>query len=184
MQYKQYDIELKSGDIVLFSNAFKAGNPMRWLSMIIRWATSWKVVSGRLKYDPARYNHVAVVVENWGTPELNEAVWLEIKGRPAWKYLHRHLTRIKVLRYRTPINEAYFCQRANSKKGIPYDVWALPHHLWYRLSGRWVGSTEAKSEGKMVCSEYAAWCYELPNWWAYSAKELESHPDFVTVFEE
>jgi hypothetical protein len=173
MQYKQHDIELKSGDIILFSNAFVWYNPMRWLSWAIR------------KFTKAKYNHVGVVVNNWGVPFINEALVSGVVARPAQKHLHRHLTKIKVLRHRYGLIEDNFCRKANSKLGIKYDKAALVfHHSVYRITGEWNGSTGPQSEGKMVCSEYAAWCYGLNGWWALSAKELEHHPAFTVVFEE
>jgi hypothetical protein len=55
----------------------------------------------------------------------------------------------------------------------------------YRITGVWIGRTEeaAKTDG-MVCSEYVAWCHNLPKWWLYSAKELLNSELFEVVYRE
>lgn len=164
-------MELQSGDIILYSNRFRLLKPVTWLSTLIRIFT-------RVPYD-----HCAIVVHSWGVPMLNEALGDGVICRPAAEHLQRKGTSFVVLRPLQPVSEQDLCRKANSMLGRKYDLLTLlVYQPLYRITGRWVGSTQDKIACRQfVCTEYVAWAHNLDRWWLYSAKELIEHPEFITV---
>lgn len=173
MEYKGKQLDLQSGDVILYRTGFVWTHPITYLSAAIRFFTG------------VEYNHAAVVVSSWGVPMINEAIGKGIIQRPLAEHLERHKSKIFVLRPTAPLEESAFCIHANSALGRSYDTTALVfHHLWYRLTKRWTGSTREKAEKKMVCSEYVAWCHRLENWWLYSSAELLVSKGFTPYYIE
>lgn len=173
MKYKGEDIDLRNGDIILFRSNFTWSDPMTFLSAAIRFLTR------------SFFNHCAVVVQYAGFLQINEALADGVVSRPLEGHLDRADSEIMVLRPRIAIDNAAFTKRATSKVGIPYDYSALIlFQLLYRLTGIWIGKKYKSAERCMVCSEYAAWCYDLPGWWYYSVKELMISNVFDVVYYE
>jgi hypothetical protein len=171
--YKNQIIDIRSGDIILFRNEFVWSRPITWLCAAIRLFTG------------VEYNHGGVVVSSWGVLMLNEFLQYGGITRTLNKCLQRKKVRILVLRPVKEINESVFCRRANTALGNKYDYPSLIlHQLLYRLTGIWIGRTKEQAEKAMVCTEYAAWCYRLDNWWLYSAKEFLSNQQFKIHYKE
>lgn len=174
MKYKGFDIELKSGDIVLRYSKWEWYNPMRYLSSMIRFCTGEGILV------PCKANHAEVVINDWDTPMLNEASFTLI-SRPAKDWLEKYQTKIIVLEPIEPINEREFCTRANSKLGAGYWVMGLAWQLLFRITGKWFGPAQ---EEKMFCSQYAAWCHGIKDPYLFSCKELLNSPYFQIKFSE
>lgn len=174
MRYKDFDIELTTGDVVLRYSAFEWYNPMRYLSSLIRFFTG----NGLLV--PAKFNHAEVIVNDWNIPMLNEASFTII-SRPAQDNLNKYQTKITILTPVDAINEKDFAIKANSKLGIGYWYAGLVWQLIYRITGKWYGPNQ---EEKMFCSQYAAYCHGLNNPFLFSAKELLNSPYFKIKFIE
>lgn len=176
--YKDKILDIRAGDTILFRSEFIWRKPVTYLSAIIRGVTRFK------------YNHCGTVVDNDGVLYINEALAGGITQRPLEKHLEREKSFIMVLRPIEPVDVREFSMLADTLLGYKYDVWALIHHLVYRLpktflgTGRWIGSTGEHATTKMVCSEYSAWTYGIPDWWTFSAADLARHPAFRTVFRE
>jgi hypothetical protein len=146
---------------------------MTWLSALVRYFTRCK------------YNHCAVIVMNWGVPFINEALGHGVVSRPAAVHLERSKTKIMIIRPTQPQFEQFFCVRANSKLGTPYDRCNLTYQqLIYRRTGLWIGKKGKGAEKHMVCSEYVAWCHQLEKWWLSSTKEVMNHDGFEIFFVE
>lgn len=165
--------ELKTGDIILFHTLVKWYSPMSWLSGLIRFFTK------------CRYNHVGVVVLNWGVPFLNEAIEtgvlpIPVKDRISGK-------EIRIIRAFAQIEERPLAIKANDKLGrTGYDFSGL---LWfqliYQLTGRWTGHTGDHADKRMYCGEYAAWLFPaiFPRWWQTAPSDIHNSKDFHTIFE-
>jgi hypothetical protein len=168
--YKDQILNLKSGDIILFRNDFILSDPMTWIAAAIRFFTKVK------------YNHAAVVVSCWGKLMLNEANEKGVICRPAEKRLERVKTSILIIRRKGYLKERDFGRLSMGALGTPYDFNSLfLSQLFYRVTGIWLGKSDAS---QMVCTEYAAWCHQLPEYWKYSAKELLNNKDFFTIYKE
>jgi len=163
----------KTGDIILFHTPVKWYSPMSWLAGLIRVFTK------------CRYNHVGVVILNWGVPFLNEATATGVTTMPLKDRFGD--SPIRILRYNNPIKEDTFAIKANDKVGhTGYDFSGL---LWfqliYQLTGHWLGHTGAAAEGKMYCGEYAAWMFPkaFPEPWKTAPSVIYNSTKFKVKFE-
>jgi hypothetical protein len=173
VKYKGEKIELRSGDVVLFRNEFVLTHPKTWLSAAVRFFTK------------CQYNHCGIIVSSWCTFMINEAKGYGIVTSPANRYLQRNKTKILILRFSPQPSERAICTRANSKLATKYDRSNLViHQVILRTLGIWIGRTEKAAENKMVCSEYVAWCFELEEWWLYSAAEILKDQRFRIIYQE
>lgn len=137
-----------TGDIILFYTPLTL-NPLTWISALIR------LFQGK-------YSHIGVEVDNWGVPFINEAIGIEVKCTPSSVRLKEG--NYKRRRGKEAIVESDFARKANSMLGKRYDIVSLC--LWmpiYKITGKWYGSRGNKAHGSLICSEYVALCYELPN---------------------
>jgi hypothetical protein len=161
---------IKSGDVIVFRTKFKWNKPMTWLAAIIRGFTAYE------------YNHVGVVVHNWGVPFLNESNQKGVNST----ILKERLTgcKYKIFRSKHPIDEKAFCINANSKLGVTkYDTISLLfYHAWYKITGRWIASNKQnQNERFMVCSEYAAWCHNMKEWYKADPSVFEKSNYFIEI---
>jgi hypothetical protein len=165
--------DFRNGDVILFHTPIKWYSPMSWLSGLIRVFTK------------CRYNHVGVVVENWGVPFLNEALASGIINTPLKDRLDGRL--IRVIRPINTIDEYLFAIKANDKLGkTPYDFSGL---LWfqliYQLTGHWLGHTGDHADKRMYCGEYVAYMYSdiFERWWQTAPSDIHKSKEFLTLFE-
>lgn len=166
--------DFKTGDLILFHTQLKWYSPMSWLSVAIRFFTK------------SYYNHIGVVVVNWGVPFLNEAIETGIITIPLTERLDGRA--IRVIRPKKAIDEKSFAVKANSKLGhTGYDFSGLIiYQLIFQMTGHWLGHTDAGGADKrMYCGEYAAWNYPkyFPKWWQTAPSEEDKSKDFNTQFE-
>jgi hypothetical protein len=173
MIYKGREIDIQSGDIILFRNEFVWSRPRTYLSTAIRGFTK------------CYYNHSGIIVNDWDTLMINESLIEGVISRPLEQHIERSKTKILVRRPKVPLVEKDFCSRANSKLGIPYGFKdLLLNEPLYRIFGIWLGHTSEHAEKAMVCTQYIAWCHKLENWWLYSDRELLESDYFVTTYQE
>lgn len=166
--------DFKTGDIILFHTKLKWHNPMSWLSALIRMFTK------------CRYNHVGIVVENWGVPFLNEAIETGIISIPLKDRLNGR--EMRIIRQITPIvPEKEFAVKANDRLGrTGYDFSGL---LWfqliYQLTGHWLGHTGEAAKSRMYCAEYVAFMYPevFERWWQIAPVDIHNSKEFSTLFE-
>lgn len=120
------------------------------------------------KFTKSRINHTALVIEVWGELFIIDSQKDGTNPRPFQEWVMKYDYKYKIHR---PLN---FSNRtkymAVSKWGhTPYDFASL--FIWqpiYILTGRWHGRKEPRADGRMYCSEYVSWVFELPNWWRLS----------------
>lgn len=174
MIYKGQNIQVQSGDVVLFHSGFLWYRPMTYLSAAIRLFTK------------CYYNHTGLIVSNWQVHFINEALAQGVTARPLQDHIHRSKTNILILRPKTPIAEEQFCVKANGEVGENYDYRnLLIYQLIYRIIHTWVGTkNDAAVKDGFVCSEYVAWAYNLPNWWKYSTAEIYKSDQFQIIYQE
>ena len=133
---------------------------------------SWKKVSSYLptmirKIAKIEYNHVGVIVFNWGVPMVNEAVGRGVISTPLKDWLIGKSVIIK--RFEGDIQEPVFAIEANHFLGhTPYDFKGLFwHQLVWNLRGKWIGPKGTKNAiQKFYCYEYAAYLWRsiYPTW--------------------
>lgn len=173
MKYKNINLQLQSGDIILYRNEFQISRPITWLATLIRWILG------------TQYNHCGMVVFNWGQPFISESLGDGVITRPLQQHLERSKSSILVLRSTGCMMEKSLCIRANSMLGVRYDKASLVfHQLWFQISGRWIGHTRHFALQAMTCSEFVAWCHNLDSWWLYTPKHLLKSDRFKILFIE
>ena len=144
--------KIKEGDIILVQGG----------SWIARQIQKWMNIYRRKRGLDQRklYNHVAVVVDLYGTLYVAEAVAKGIHVIPnARKYVDNN--DVKLMEWVTPLSKLE--GSVFSKEAIKYAL--EPHrydflNFWYQmkyiLTGRWSGPTFEKSKKRIYCSELAA----------------------------
>lgn len=166
--------EFQTGDIILFHTPIKWYNPLTWITPIIRFLTK------------SYYNHVGVVVCNWGVPFLNEAIetgviTIPLKDRLSGK-------NIRVIRHGSGgvKSERGFAIEANDKLGhTGYDFSGLLfYQLIFQLTGCWFGHTGKHAEDRMYCGEYVAYLYRyiFEKYWLTAPSVIDSSKEFSTIF--
>ncbi len=170
MLYRNSEIEVRPGDVILYHTALSFA-PVSWLAWGIR------------KVTKSNWNHAALVLEIEGRTFIAEAFGGGVRLRPASYFLDRQRNRIKVLRpvYSNLLNAK---AKALDKLGCKYDFLAVLQHLWKAIRGKWTGHTGDSAAGRMVCSEYVAYCLGLTEWWTWTAADLDRYTFFKRVFNE
>lgn len=171
--YKEEELDLRPGDIILYRNEFILKEPMTYVSAAVRYFTN------------SYYNHCAIVVETEQGLMINEAIAEGIVSRPLEEHLERTKSKICVLRSKQPVYDRSLNDRAMSKVGAEYDFMSLiVYQVIYRTTGIWIGRKRQSAERVMVCSEYVAWVYSMPEWWLASVKEIQQSDLFEVVYQE
>lgn len=165
---------LKTGMIIGFYTPFKIYKPATWLSALIRLFTG------------AKYNHWALIVNNWGVPFVNEAKAKGITTSMAVCALSKK--KVVILKPKDEFPEHNIARKTNSKLGTTgYDFSSLLFfQLIYQLTGWWIGRVKKeKAEKRMYCTEYVGYVYDMyfPEWWKTDPKTIEDHHLLVKVFE-
>lgn len=171
MLYRGTNLELQSGDIILYHDSLGL-QPVTWLAKAIQLFTR------------SYYNHAGVVISNWNKLFINEARGTGLISRPLENCIERKGCKIMVRRPTYKFWESDLCVRANSKLGTKYDKEALLDNLWYITFGKWIGRTKQNAESKMVCSEYVAWVHRMNGWWMKNPKDLANSDLFITIYTE
>lgn len=164
-------MRLQTGDIVLFRTPFKWYNPISYLGAAIRFFTKYP------------YNHVGVVVSNWGKLFINEAIEKGVISIPVENRFKGE--DVLILRDPIGIDEEVFARRANSFLGnTGYDFTSLlMFQLIFQVTKTWIGRTQEKAKKRMYCSEYVAYLYGINNWWRVSPDRINNGGTFNVVFE-
>ena len=146
--------DLKTGDVLICR-----GN--RWLSKAIQWF---------IKFCPS---HAGVVVECWGEIYVVDSQNNGTNPKPFDQWMEEYNYEVRVLRKEGgPADAKAFSIRAFSKVGLTgYDYFSLVlKSPLYWLTGRW--KKVKNSEDKMYCSEYTAWCWEIPDSFKMNPQQL------------
>lgn len=166
MENKNKMIEnLKDGDILICKR--KSG----FIAKLIRWATK------------SEWSHTAMFFRLNGVPMIIEAqaTGIDLKTYSNWEKKYNYEYRI--MRKLDNIN---YQNRAFSKIGVTgYDfISFIIRQPWRLITGNFKnkGKTEEK---RMICSEYTAWVYSLPEWWkslpGAQYKYLKNHKDWIEI---
>jgi hypothetical protein len=165
------NIDFKSGDRIFVRGNLIWYKPMSWLSALIRF------------FAKIKYNHTGIIVSNWNETFINEAVAKGILANHIQELKGKY---IRVDRCKQTIDVDYFCKKANSKLGTPYDhKGLLLDQLIFQLFHKWTGHTHEFAESKMYCYEYGAWCYNwlFPEWWEINPVDYLNNDNFEVIFE-
>lgn len=165
--------DIRTGDIVFFRTKFKWYSPISWLSVMIRW------IAG------VQYNHVGIIVKNWGIPMVNEALG---RGMTSTPFKDRIIGKeIKICRADRYIYEDRFAREANSFLGrTPYDFIGLfVHQLLWNTLRIWIGPTNIHDAAiRFYCYEFAAFMHreDYQQWYKVSPKLFEIF--YETIYEK
>lgn len=145
-------MKAKTGDIILVSGIGLLPKGIQFFMNIYR---------RRKGLAPRKlYNHVALVVELWGTLWIAEA---SVKGIRVFKYPDDYIRRqdVKVMQFIIPLTEKE--QKNFSEIAIKYSLHPTRYDLtnfWdqmiFIITGKWKGKVNKESREKLYCSEFAA----------------------------
>lgn len=162
------NLDLQTGDIILSQT-----NTL--LSKIIRLFT--RSIS----------SHSEILVKVWDYKQVNGATGFGIRGSDLLHEIKKR--KIIILRHKNYTNgiskesEKQLATRICSKLGTKYDFASLLYYqIIYQLFNKWIGKTEEKALNRLYCFEYVAWCYNLPNWWKYTANSFLENKDFIIIY--
>lgn len=179
----------KTGDIVLRRNDFRLLEPQTYLSTAIR------------TVDGMPYNHCGVVIQHDdGTLWLYEARMKGVVRNPLFAegtLNNTSSTCVAFLRAKEGVPPT-IANSAKSLLGIKYDIISLVYHqVVYRIprylnlrcnlslkEELWVGSTNEKAKGKLVCSELVGILHNLDKWWLLSTGDIIKTNKFQLLWEE
>jgi len=131
-------------------------------------------VLGRLiqKFTKSRINHTALVIEIWSELFIIDSQKDGTNPRPFYEWVMKYNYKYKIHRPTVFTKDEKF--KAVSKWGhTPYDFASLL--IWqpiYILTGKWHGRKEPRADGRMYCSEYVAWVFDLNHWWKLSPQAV------------
>lgn len=137
-------------------------------------------------FTKSRYSHTAIVVKKYGVTLIVES---QMKGVEVKTYAHwmdKYEYEYDVARPIAIGNRRILTKRIFEKVGVEkYDfkllMWDFPRYV---LTGRWRGDNEeeANENGRVTCSAFIAWIYEMKNWWKLSPQavfeECQKSPRF------
>lgn len=151
---------LKTGDILHCTGD-------RFLSRIIR------------KLTGSRFSHTAVVVECWGNIYIADAQNNGVNPKDFDSWMQKYKYKFTVSRPQFEFDAKELSKKAFSVSGVTkYDKWSLLFYQpLYLLTGKWRGKKNEAADDKLYCSEFVAWLYEFPNWWAMSPEDVYKHCD-------
>lgn len=158
---------LKTGDILHCTGK-------RVISKLIRLATK------------SQFSHSAIFIEIWGQPYVIDAQKNGVNLKPWDAWVEEYDYTFKVSRKIYPaVEPKTFSMRALEKVGLTaYDFESLLiRQPWKLITGKWK-SRGKKEEFKMYCSEYAAWCHDIPKWWEMSPDDLYNYCNNHLLFAE
>jgi len=161
---------MRTGDILNVHNPFVWYNPIRWVG--------W----GIQKVTRSFYNHTAIVLLIWGSVYVAEAKAKGITITPFGQWKQDKVFEVK--RPSFDIDEKKIAVRIMSKQGFTgYDFGTLFfYQLIFQVTGHWLGtSNKEKAQKRLVCSEYIAWIYDLPEFWKATPKSISESNNFTTI---
>lgn len=144
---------MKTGDILFCSGK-------KLLSKLIRLFTK------------SEWSHTALFIEIWGQPYIIDAQKNGINVKEFNEWVKEYGYKYEVRRSPKLIDEHTFSLKAMSKSGVTlYDFESLIiRQPLYLITRKW---EEKKSEDeRMYCSEYVAWCHDVPEWFSMSPQDL------------
>ena len=153
-------MKLKNGDILICSSN-------RLIPTIIKKATK------------SKWNHSAMFLTWRGIPGIIEAQEKGIYWIPfeEWKKKYNY----EFVAYRnislSQIEIDAIIKKAISKCGhTGYDfISFLIRQPLKLLTGKWKYKGEYKEMKFMICSEFVAWCYDMPNWWKMTPDDNKNY---------
>ena len=137
--------KLKSGDILICKR--KTG----LIARLIRLATK------------SEWSHTALYIELNNSPMIIEAQVNGVNLKAFDNWVDKYSYEYKIMRKKSPMDVK---DKAISKIGITaYDFESfIIRQPWRLLTGNYKNKGK-KEEKRMICSEFTAWVYDLPNWW-------------------
>lgn len=173
METIRSDKAFAHGNLIFVKTKFKWWNPFTWLPLIIR-------IVAKIEY-----NHVGVIIENYGYACIYEATQNGITVSRIAKYMNRSKYEIAV---KQPIflkSESYdliIGKKACSNLGVKYDYFGLfVTQLFLNLFQVFI-FPKSRPEQKFYCYEFAAYCVGWQNLEKVEPKEFENTEEFETIF--
>lgn len=155
-------MKLKDGDILICS-----GNG--FIPRIIK------------KVTKSTYSHSAIVAIVRGKLGVIEAQANGINWKPfdAWQEKYGYDFIVYRKRNYTKIEIDFMLDKAFSKAGhTGYDFFSFVIRQPFKLiTGKFKYRGEYREVKRMICSEFVAWCYDMPNWWKMTPDDNKKFMD-------
>ena len=111
----------------------------------------------------SKITHTALYIEVWGQPFIIDSQKDGTNLRPLIEWTKTFQYRYIITRPCFDVNQHNLCIRALSKSGnTRYDFKSLLIRQPIRIITG-IFKTKKNEEENMVCSEFVAWCYKIPN---------------------
>lgn len=138
--------------------------------------TGKKLLSKLIRlFTKSKFSHTAVYIEIWGESFIMDAQKDGIQLRTFNKWTKEYNYEYEVRRAPFEINEKNFSKRMTSRLGTPYDVKSLvigqPIEIF---TGKWVTDKHEDYTKKLYCSEFAAWCYGVEDYYKMSPEDFHN----------
>lgn len=146
--------DLKTGDVLHCTRN-------KVLSRLIRWFTK------------SEFNHSAIVVKAWGEVYIVDAQRKGVSSRPYEDWIEEFNYSYLVARNPKGVKSVpNFSKKVFSRVGTTaYDFTnLLLTHPWHIITGKWKGKEDTIN--KMVCSEFAAWCWDIEDAYKITPQRL------------
>lgn len=173
---------LKVGDVILVHTYFKPFQPVSWLAWFIRF------------FQRNYWNHAAIIdITDNGSVLIVQAL---AKGIEA-SFFKDHIIgkEIQILRLNSDYSDnPLFIESVRNRIikgiGVKYDyagclIFQLFHQIGEMInpdSNLWLGKKGSKAANRFYCSEFVAWCLDLPNWWLLAPDDLNRSHEFKEIF--
>ena len=129
------------------------------------------------RFEKSNLNHTAIFIRINGLPYVIEAQARGIYPVPFDVWVERYNYTYSISRYKHKrySNRDENVNKLLSKSGVPYDYFALlVHHPIHILTGIWVGRRGEDAQGRMFCSEFAAWFVGYKDYYLLSPQQFYS----------
>jgi hypothetical protein len=173
--------EIQTGDIVLFHTKFNPIQPISWLAAFIRF------------FERNYWNHAAIVYKT----DLNTLFLVEaLAGGVAIDYLSGRVFEqdIKILRLKSeflqnPYYKNCIADRIHKGIGTRYDFSGCLIFQLFKQCGEvlspdlklWFGRKGSRAANRFYCSEFVAWCLDLPKWWELAPDDVDKSKLLKTI---
>ena len=133
-----------------------------------------------MKFTKSRFSHTAIVIECWGQLYVIDAQRNGVNPRPLKEWLKEYGYYFEISRPALDLMETDIKEisiKAFSKVGYTkYDFASLFYYQpRYILTGKWKGKPSETADGRMYCSEYVGWVYNIQNWWKLNPQEIYTY---------
>ena len=162
---------LKTGDIILQNTCFSLTNPVTWFSWIIR------------KVTRSQRNHSSDILIIDEQIYVIESLWagIVIRKRSQFNKDNKLIKQVRMKGFEQKFDQNKYKIKALMQLDKKYDFIGVVR-LFLRICFGWRNNpAKAESEKKFWCSEFNAWCKDLPHWQTWLPKDFNTSDLFYDI---